>query len=297
MTVNTDSENLILNRSRIESSRSSGHPRSIGCCLENEYLTQRVIAIHRASKGTDGYPRIRAASHREGIRCSKNRVARLKKTAGLKGISRRKRPGVRPWKSGSGVAPDLVKRRFLAEAPNQLWVADITQHETGDGRLYIAGVVDVFSRQVVGWAMGERATADLVISALNMAVQARRPPSGTIHHSDQGAQYTSFKYGARLRQAGIIGSMGSSGDAYDNALSESFWASLQTELLDRRVWSSREQLRTAVFEYIEVFYNRQRLHSALGYRSPSEFEQQWEAMQSETENPEATLPLVATVSG
>lgn len=247
--------------------------------LANERLAKLIVQIHEESRGTYGYPRIHAMLRKIGIRCSKKRVARLMKAAGLEGISRRKHRGTTRRNPRAAASPDLVHRRFTADAPNRLWVADITQHETREGWLYIAAVIDVFSRKVVGWAMGKRATADLVIDALNMAIQARRPEAGLIHHSDQGAQYTSFRYGFRLRQTGILGSMGSAGDAYDNALSESFWATLQTELLDRSTWHSRDQLRSAVFEYIEVFYNRQRLHSALGYMTPCEFEQQWEAMQ------------------
>lgn len=252
--------------------------------VEDARLTELIVRIHKQSQGTYGYPRVHAMLNRQGVRCSKKRVARLMKNAGVEGVSRRKRRGTIRRNPHAIAAPDLVKRRFTADAPNKLWVADITQHATGEGWLYVAGVIDVFSRMVVGWSMSERATSALVVDALNMAVRVRGPEPGLIHHSDQGAQYTSFRFGYRLHQAGILGSMGTAGDAYDNALSESFWASLQTELLDRYTWRTRAELRSAVFQYIEVFYNRQRLHSALGYLSPLEFEQEWEAMQRREKN-------------
>ncbi len=148
----------------------------------------------------------------------------------------------------------------------------MTQHKTEEGWLYLAVVVDAFSRRVVGWSMGARPVADLAVDAVNMAVWNRRPAKGVIHHSDHGAQYTALAFGRTLRQAGIVGSMGSVGDALDNAMAESFFATLQTELLDRRSWSTRTTLTTAIFEYIEGFYNRRRRHSALGYFSPDEYE-------------------------
>lgn len=252
--------------------------------VEDARLTELIVGIHDQSQGTYGYPRVHAMLSRQGVHCSKKRVARLMKKAGIEGISRRKRWGTTRRNPHAIAAPDLVKRQFTADAPNKLWVADITQHGTREGWLYVAGVIDVFSRMVVGWSMGERATSTLVVDALNMAVRVRAPKPGLIHHSDQGAQYTSFRYGSRLNQAGILGSMGTAGDAYDNALSESFWASLQTELLDRYTWRTRAELRSAVFQYIEIFYNRQRLHSALGYLSPLEFEQKWEAMPPREKN-------------
>jgi putative transposase len=154
-------------------------------------------------------------------------------------------------------------------------VADVTQHQTGEGWLYLAVVVDAFSRKVVGWAMGERVVAELAIEAVNMAVWDRRPSTELIHHSDHGAQYTALAFGRALEEAGIRASMGTVGDAYDNAMAESFFATLQTELLDRQTWPSRKILKTAIFDYIEVFYNRTRRHSALDYLSPDDFERRW----------------------
>lgn len=242
---------------------------------EDARLTAMIVKIHTESRGTYGAPRIHAAMRSRGVRCSKKRVARLMRQAGIEGISRRKYSGPPRRKEAGPVAPDLVQRQFVADRPDRLWVADITQHGTAQGWLYIAVVLDVFSRRVVGWAMGDRATAELVVDALKMATWNRNPDPGLIHHSDHGTQYTSLLFGRTLRGASILGSMGRVGDAYDNALAESFFATLETELLERREWVTRSQLTSAVFEYIEVFYNRRRLHSSLGYLSPHEFERLW----------------------
>jgi len=188
-----------------------------------------------------------------GIRCSKKRVARLMRKANLVGVHRRRLKGCTVRDPARPSYPDLVQRSFTATAPNQLWVADITQHATGEGWLYLATVIDVFSRVVAGWSMGERPVADLVVNALNMATWNRRPDSGLIHHSDHGSQYTSLVFSRRLQEAGILGSMGTVGDALDNAVAESFYATLQTELLDRNTWPTRQRLRSAIFEYIEAF--------------------------------------------
>jgi len=192
--------------------------------------------------------------------------------SGLEGAQRRRRFGCTRRNPKRPVYPDLVKRNFSADAPNKLWVADMTQHPTAAGVLYIAAVTDMYAHMVVGWCMRERATVDLVLGAVNMAVQRRKPGAGVTHHSDHGSQYTSIQYGKRLQEAGIVGSMGSVGDALDNAAAESFFSTLQIELLDTRKWQTPEELKTAVFEYIEVFYNRRRRHSSLGYQTPYEFE-------------------------
>lgn len=204
--------------------------------------------------------------------------------AGLAGVKRGKKRQLTKRDASKTASPDLVERRFTAVAPDRLWVADITQHATAEGWLYLAVVIDLFSRKVVGWAttagspcgMSERLYAELVVNALDMALKNRRPAPGLIHHSDHGSQYTSFAFGKRLQQAGILGSMGSVGDALDNAAAESFFSTLQVELLEQNTWASRSQLRLAIFEYIEVFYNRQRLHSTLGYLSPLAFEMNWQ---------------------
>ena len=192
--------------------------------------------------------------------------------AGLQGVHRRRFRGCTRRAVNHVPRPDLVQRRFSSSAPNQLWVADLKQHMTGEGWLYLATVLDVFSRRIVGWAMGARATAELVLSALDMAVCNRGPMPGVIHHSDHGCQYTSIAFTARLKETGIIGSMGSVGDAYDNAAAESFFATLQTELLDQGTWPTRQSLATAIFSYIEGFYNPRRRHSTLGFLSPKEYE-------------------------
>ena len=232
-----------------------------------------IRAIHRASRGTYGAPRIQAELRLGyGIRCSCKRVARLMREAGLQGISRRRRKGLTRRNPKRPSFPDQVERQFTVQKPNRLWVADITQHKTDEGWLYLAVILDAYSRKIVGWAFAEHLRAELVIDALNMAIKNRQPVKDLIHHSDHGSQYTSLAFGQRLEQADILGSMGSVGDALDNAVAESFFATLQTELLDRQSWQTRQQLKTAIFEFIEVFYNRQRRHSTLEYLSPFEFE-------------------------
>jgi putative transposase len=170
------------------------------------------------------------------------------------------------------VAPDLVRRRFRSDGPDRLWVADITELPTAAGPLYLAAILDAFSRRVVGWAVAEHTRTSLVIAALDIALATRDPSTGLVHHSDRGTQYTSVALGERLAAAGIAASMGSPGTAYDNAMAESFFASLETELIDRSTWPDHDAARLAVFDWIERFYNRSRLHSALGYLSPDEFE-------------------------
>ena len=244
---------------------------------EDEALIRQIVEIHKASRETYGVPRVHAALRRDrGVFCSRKRVWRLMREAGVRGISRRRPQGSTRRNPQDPLAPDLVQRQFMANAPNELWVADITQHPTGEGWLYTAAVVDVFSRKAIGWSMSEHLHMQLVLDALNMAVRNRRPiPGGTIHHSDHGAQYTAMAYGQRLRATGLVGSMGSVGDAYDNALMESFWATLQTELLDRQTWPTRSSLRSEIFEYIEGFYNPRRVHSSLDMLSPTQFERRW----------------------
>jgi putative transposase len=208
----------------------------------------------------------------DGIFVGKKRVARLMAAARLEGISRRRKYRSTRDKDARP-APDLVEREFVATAPNQLWVADITYVPTWAGFLYLAVVLDVYSRRIVGWAMETNLKAELVIDALNMAV-GQCQPSTVIHHSDQGCQYTSVAFGIRCREVGVKPSMGSVGDAYDNAMCESFFATLECELLDRRRFKSHVEARLAVFDFIEGFYNTRRIHSALDYRSPVEYERQ-----------------------
>ncbi len=238
-------------------------------------LIECIKQIHKKSRGTYGAPRIHAELKLgKGICCSRKRVARLMRKEGLEGVSRRKNKGCTKRDPVRQSFPDLVNRNFTVNELDQLWVADITQHKTDEGWLYLSKVLDACSRRVIGWSMGERPVADLVVNAVNMAVKNRQPQN-VIHHSDHGSQYTSLVFSNRLQEAGIMGSMGSVGDALDNAVSEAFFASLQTELLDRDTWPTRMKLMTAIFEYIEIFYNRQRRHSALNYLSPVEFEGRW----------------------
>jgi len=194
---------------------------------------------------------------------------------GLAGLHRRRVHGSTRRDPRRPVYPDRLHRQFVPDAPNRVWVADLTQHRTEEGWLYLATVADAFSRAVVGWAMGERPVAELVVDAVTMAVRRRRPKPGLIHHSEHGAQYTSLPFTRPLEALGIVGSMGSVGDALDNAVAESFYATLQRELLDRQAWTTRQQLRTAIFAYVEGFYNRRRRHSSPGYLSPREYEERW----------------------
>jgi putative transposase len=239
-------------------------------------LTVKIHAAHAASNGTYGAPRLQIDLAEAGIRVGRKRVARLMRNAGLVGVSRRKST-VTTVRDGARQAPDLVDRNFTADRPNLLWVADITYIPTWAGFLYLAVVLDAFSRRIVGWSMATSLHTQLVLDCLNMALWQRRP-SGVIHHSDQGAQYTSIEFGKRCRQAGVRPSMGSVGDAYDNAMAESFFATLECELLDRRRFKTHAEARIAVFEFIEGFYNPRRRHSSLGYLSPITFERQFVTM-------------------
>ena len=235
-------------------------------------LTGKIEAIHRRSKGTYGSPNIHAElADDHGIRVGRKRVARLMQVAGLRGATLRRfvvttqsDPGIRP-------AVDLVERQFYAEGPDRLWVADITYIPTWSGFLYLAIVLDVYSRKVVGWAMETHLRTELILAALNMAIAQRRP-WGVIHHSDKGCQYTSRVFGKRCREAGIMPSTGSVGDAYDNAMAESFFASLEREVLNRRRFKNQAEAKMAIFEWIEGWYNPHRRHSSLGYRSPVNYE-------------------------
>jgi putative transposase len=236
-------------------------------------LTRAIRRIHEASRGTYGRPRVHAELRYEGVRCSGKRVARLMREAGISGIpARRWRRGLTRRRPGVAPHPDLVERRFSAQAPDRLWVADVSYIPTGEGWLYLASILDCYSRSIVGWSMADHLRTELVVDALEMATSRRRPAPGLIHHSDQGSQYVALAFTRRMRDAGIAGSMGSVGDAFDNAAAESFFATLKRELVHRHRFPTRAAARTAVFEFIEVFYNRRRIHSTIGYRSPAEFE-------------------------
>jgi putative transposase len=239
--------------------------------LEDAWLLERIQASHSGSKGTYGAPRVHADLKAEGVRIGEKRVARLMRQAGLEGISPRKWVTTTIRGEGQRGAPDLVKRRFEADAPNKLWVADITYVPTWEGFLYLAVVLDVFSRRVVGWSMSTSLATPLVLGAIEMAVRQRQP-SGTVHHSDHGCQYTSTAFGQHLIDAGLKPSMGTVGDAYDNALAESFFSTFECEVIARQSLKTRDQARREAFSFIEGWYNPRRRHSALGYKSPAEFE-------------------------
>jgi len=228
--------------------------------------------VHQQSRGTYGAPRIWAELRDRGVVCSRKRVARLLRLAGLQGCHRRKGLPSPRRTPGATPAPDLVRRDFAAPAPDRLWVADITYVPTWAGFLYLAVVLDAHSRRIVGWAMADHLRSELVIEALDMAVWRRRPTQSIIHHSDQGSQYTSLAFGRRLREAGLVSSMGSRGDCFDNATAESFFATLECELLARHRFPTRSAARLALFDYIEGFYNTHRRHSALGYLSTAAYE-------------------------
>jgi len=234
-------------------------------------LTAHIDAIHRMSRGTYGAPRIHAELAARGVQVGCKRVARLMRNAGVQGVSRRKPFHTTVRDETARPAPDLVDRQFTATGPDRLWVADITYVPTWAGFLYLAVVLDAWSRRVVGWAMESHLRTELVLAALDMAVAQRRPTE-VIHHSDQGCQYTSLAFGRRCGEAGVRPSMGSVGDAYDNAMCESFFATLECELLDRDRFRTQADARLAIFDFIEGWYNPRRRHSALDYLSPMIYE-------------------------
>ena len=242
--------------------------------MADDALTTQLRAIHAASRQTYGTPRMHAELAATGTRCGRKRVARLLRAAGLVGCHRRRWTVTTQRDAAASPAPDHVRREFTATAPNQLWTADITYVPTWSGFLYLAVVLDVYSRRIIGWAMADHLRTAVVLDALEMALWNRRPARGVIHHSDHGCQYTSLAFGTRLREAGIAASMGTVGDACDNAITESFFATLECELLQRQSFRTHRQARLALFNDIEGFYNSHRRHSALGYLAPAAFERQ-----------------------
>lgn len=249
----------------------------------NAVLLEQILQAHAVSDATYGAPRVQAELADQGIKAGHNRIAALMRANGLRGVSRRRGWCVTTKRDKDHrPAPDLVQREFTATGINQLWVADMTYIPTWAGFVYLAVVLDVYSRKVVGWAFGQQQTAELVIQALNMALITRKP-QGVIHHSDQGSQYTSVDFGKRCKEMGVRPSMGSVGDAYDNAMAESFFASLECELIDRRSWKSFAEARMAIFTWIEGWYNPRRRHSGIGQKSPINFEKELQDQAKATE--------------
>jgi putative transposase len=259
-------------------------------------LLERIGAIHAASHGTYGAPRIHAELAAHDVHVGRKRVARLMRRASLAGVSRRRFVTTTARDGAARSEPDLVGRDFSADAPNLLWVADITYVPTSAGFLYLAIVLDAFSRRIVGWSMGTSLHTQLVLDALEMALRQRRP-GAVIHHSDQGSQYTSIAFGQRCRQAGVRPSMGSVGDAYDNAMAESFFATLECELIARNRFKTPAEARSAVFAFIEGFYNPRRRHSALGYLSPIDYERRCTARAPGRAQPAAVLAALKARPG
>ena len=241
--------------------------------LSDAWLVEKIKTIHVENRGVYGSRRVQAELRLgEGIRVWRRRVQRLMRRAGLSGLVSRKRGRTTIRVPGVRVADDLVERRFRPAAPDVLWVADITYLRTWEGWVYLAAIQDAFSRRIVGWSMADHMRAELVLDALQMALHRRNPGPGLVHHSDQGSQFVSLAFGQKARDAGIAVSMGSKGCAYDNAVAESFFATLKKELVHRRSWPTRRELIGEVFEFFEGFYNTTRRHSTLGYLSPAQFE-------------------------
>jgi putative transposase len=242
--------------------------------LCDAWLTEKIKSIHAANRRVYGARRIHAELRlADGVQVGRKRVERLMRQAQISGLVKRRRGKTTIRVPGVRVADDLVERQFRPAGPNVLWVADITYLPTWEGWVYLAAVQDAFSRRIVGWAMADHMRAELVVDALQMALARRRPGPGLVHHSDQGSQFVSLAFGQQARDAGIAVSMGSRGDCFDNAVAESFFATLKKELIRRRTWPERRELIGEVFDYIETFYNATRRHSTLGYLSPAQFEE------------------------
>jgi putative transposase len=241
--------------------------------LSDAWLVEKIKTVHAENRGVYGSRRVQAELRLgEGVVISRKRVQRLMRAAGLCGLVSRKRGRTTIRVPGVRVADDLVERCFRPAAPDVLWVADITYLRTWEGWLYLAAIQDAFSRRIVRWSMADHMRSELVVDALQMALHRRRPGPGLVHHSDQGSQFVSLAFGQKARDAGIAVSMGSKGCAYDNAVAESFFATLKKELVHRRSWPTRRELVSEVFEFVEGFYNTPRRHSTLGYLSPAQFE-------------------------
>ena len=252
------------------------HRRPIGRQARQLELVEAIRVTHRRSRGVYGSPRVHAELKKQGVSCSRKRVERLMRQEQIRS-SRHKRFRVRTTDSSHGrpVASNVLNRQFEQSAPDQAWVTDITYVQTAEGWLYLASVMDLCSRRIIGWATADHLRTELATEALVMAIRARCPEQGLLHHSDRGTQYASEDYQAMLERHGIRCSMSRSGNCWDNAAMESFFKTFKVELTYQEHYATREEARKSIYEYIELFYNRQRLHSSLGYRSPVEFEKQW----------------------
>jgi transposase InsO family protein len=238
-----------------------------------EELARKILAVHAENRGVYGSPRVCRALKAQGQSVSRNTVAKVMSERQVRAKTKKKFvPCTTDSRHGGPVAANVLDRQFAADAPNRKWAADVTYVPTAEGWLYLAGVIDLYSRKVVGWSMADHLRTELVGDALKMAISHRRPGEGLLHHSDRGAQYASDEYVGLLQSHGMEVSMSGKGNCWDNACMESFWATLKTELVNDACYATREQARQSIFEYIEVFYNRKRLHSSLGYNSPEAFE-------------------------
>ncbi len=242
--------------------------------LRRIWLANEIIEIHKASRGTYGQPRVTAELRfGRGVTVGHNTVSSIMKELGIKGIPNRRPP--KESRLHQVTSLDLVKRNFRRAAPNQLWLTDITEHPTREGKVYCCAVLDAFSRRVVGWSIDTTQTSQLVMNALAMATKTRHPNGELVIHSDRGAQFTSWAFSEKVREAGLASSMGSVGSAYDNAMMESFWGRMQVELLDRKRWKTRIDLANSIHDYIELFHNTRRRHSSLNMLTPAEYEQKY----------------------
>jgi putative transposase len=241
---------------------------------DNALLLKYIEQIHADSRGTYGSPRVHAELRLGlGMTVNRKRVERLMREAGIQGLYRRRRAYTTVRDPAAEPSPDLVNRQFTVDAPDRLWITDITEHHTQEGKIYCAAVMDAYSRLIIGWSIADHMRTELVTDALGMAILRRKPEGKeTILHSDHGSQYTSWAFGQRLRAAGLLASMGTIGDCYDNAMMESFWGTLQLEVLDTKTWNTRDELANAIFEWIECWYNPKRRHSSIGMHSPVTFE-------------------------
>jgi putative transposase len=290
-----------VSRFRLIEAEKANHPISVMCemlgvsrsgyhawsrrppsdrALSDAWLLKRIREVHQRNRRVYGAPRVHAELRlAHGVRVGRKRVERLMRQAGLSGLVPKRRGRTTIRVPGVRVADDLVQRQFRPAGPNVLWVADITYLRTWEGWLYLAAVQDAFSRRIVGWSMADHMRSDLVIDALQMAVARRQPEAGLIHHTDQGSQYVSLAFGQAAAKAGIARSMGSRGDCWDNAVAESFFATLKKELVHRRSWPNRAELRQEVFDYVEIFYNATRRHSTLGMLSPARYEEENDSLE------------------